>query len=73
MNLNCPLVQLAVPANWFQRAVCRRILASGPDRVNVLLRVRVIASLLYFGAALLAVAMALLLVAIDSALDVSFF
>jgi hypothetical protein len=72
MNLICPLVRLAMPANWFQRAVCRHILGSGPDHINILLRVRVIASLLYFGAAVLAVGTAFLLVAIDSALGVSF-
>jgi hypothetical protein len=73
MNLNCPLAQLAKPANWFQRALCRHLLADGRNQTVSLLRVRVIASILYFGAAALAVGIAMLLVAINALLGASYF
>jgi len=71
--MNCWLIRLATPASRFKHAISiGRRPTLGADRGMAVFRVRLIASALYFGAAALAVAIILLLVAVDSALGVSF-
>lgn len=64
---------LGTPFNWVHRAICKLILSVKATFAARMLRVAIIASLLYFAAAVLAIGMAIVLATANAARGTWFF
>ncbi|CAN7769973.1 hypothetical protein LJR034_007592 [Caballeronia sp. LjRoot34] len=73
MKSTVPHTILGTPFNWLHRAICRPILSVKVTFAARMLRIAIIASLLYFAAAVLAIGMAIVLATADAVRCVWFF